>query len=141
MSVNKVILIGNIGRTPEYKAGEMPITKFSIACTEKRKDKQGNYTDETEWVNCVAFGKTADNIQRFFGKGSEIYIEGKLKTRSWEKDGVKKYATEVIVDNFSFTGGSKKGEQPQQQPQQDQGFGGSASFGGGIPEDGDSLPF
>lgn len=130
MSVNKVILLGRIGHTPEYKAGETPILKFSVAITEKYKDKE-----ETEWVNCVAFGKTADNMNRFFGRGSEIYLEGKLKTRSWEKDGVKKYATEVIVNNFSFTGGSKRPEGQGQEPQQqDQGY------SGGIPE-GDDLPF
>ena len=146
MSVNKVIVLGNIGRTPEVKktAGGTTVCTFNVACTEKYT-KDGQKVEETEWVSCVAYGKTGDTISTYFGKGSEIYIEGKMKTRSWEdkNGGSKRYATEVIVNEFKFTSGSKRGEEPRQESVQPvQGFGAVSGNEYGIKfDDPEDMPF
>ena len=96
--INKVILVGNIGQKPETKftASGMQITKFSVATTENVK-KGDNWEKETEWHNVVTFNKQAQFVADFLDKGSKVYIEGRIKTSSWEDDnGQKKYKTEVI---------------------------------------------
>jgi len=119
MSVNKVIIMGRIGKdieTRQTQSGQS-VCSFSVACSEKWTDKNGQKQENTEWINCTAWGKTAENIARFFGKGSEIYLEGKIKTDTKEENGSKTYYTKVVVDTFQFTGGSKvEGSQQNQQP-------------------------
>lgn len=111
--VNKVILIGRFGKDPEirYTPSGVAVANFSIATSETWKDKDtGEKKEKTEWHNIVAWRKQAELMGEFFGKGSEIYIEGRLETRSWEgDDGIKRYKTEIIMSNFAFTGGSKGG--------------------------------
>jgi single-strand DNA-binding protein len=102
-SVNKVILLGNVGKDPEIKAAQsgVMVVNFSIATTDRVKDQSGNWNDRTEWHNLVAFKRTAEIIRDYVHKGSKLYIEGKLVTRSWDdKDtGKKAYRTEIIVND------------------------------------------
>lgn len=103
--VNKVILIGHLGKDPEsrtFEGGNMT-TKFTLATNEVYKDKNGTRVENTEWHNIATWGKLADIASKLLHKGSQIYVEGKLKTRSWDdKDGNKKYITEVIADTFTL---------------------------------------
>lgn len=105
-SVNKVILIGNLGRDPEvrYMPNGEAVTNFSIATTENWKDKSGQKQEKTEWHNIVMYRKLAEIAGEYLEKGTPIYIEGKLQTRKWEKDGVTRYSTEVIADKMQMLG-------------------------------------
>tara|TARA_R110000803_G_scaffold172100_2_gene235019 strand:- start:1104 stop:1586 length:483 start_codon:yes stop_codon:yes gene_type:complete len=121
--VNKVILVGNVGQKPEMKAmpntGD-PIANFSLATSESWKDKNtGQQQERTEWHNCVAFKGLAGIIGQWVHQGSKLYIEGQLRTRSWEQEGVKRYKTEIVVSDMQMLD-SKGGDQqaPQQQYQQ-----------------------
>ena len=119
--VNKVILIGNLGRDPEtrYTQGGTPITSFSVATSESWKDKQtGQQQDRTEWHNIVCFSKLAEIAGEYLRKGSKVYIEGSLRTSNWEKDGQKHYKTEVIANNLQMLdsrGGAGGGYEGQPQ--------------------------
>ena len=107
-SLNKVMLIGNLGRDPEirYSQQGMAMVNFSIATTERWTDKNtGDRQERTEWHRIVVFGKQAETCEKYLSKGSSIYIEGRLQTRSWEKDGQTNYTTEVVATNFQFLGG------------------------------------
>jgi len=112
-SVNKVILLGNVGKDPEMRAtgtGTV-IANFSIATSERFKDATGNWADRTEWHNLVAFGKLAEIIRDYVKKGSKLYVEGSLRTSSWDDktSGQKKYKTEVIVAEISLLSGKGEG--------------------------------
>jgi single-strand DNA-binding protein len=101
--VNKVMLIGNLGKDPElqYLEGNIGVAKFSLATTETFKDRSGKLVSQTEWHTIVLWRGLADLAQKYLHKGSMVYIEGRLKTRSWEdREGNKKFATEVIGDNL-----------------------------------------
>ncbi|MFN6944734.1 MAG: single-stranded DNA-binding protein [Cytophagaceae bacterium] len=116
--VNKVILVGNLGRDPEIRAVDSgrKVANFSLATTESYKDRNGEKVDQTEWHNIVFWGPVVDVIERFLKKGSQVYIEGKLRTRSYDdKEGVKKYITEVMGQNMTLLGaprGSEMGSSP-----------------------------
>lgn len=104
MSVNKFIGLGHVGKQPEIRQTQdgKQIASFSLALSESWKDKQGNKQEKTEWVNVVIFGGTASFVANYVNKGSKVYIEGKLQTRSYEdKQGVTKYVTEVVVQGFN----------------------------------------
>ncbi|MFZ0273034.1 MAG: single-stranded DNA-binding protein [Acidobacteriaceae bacterium] len=112
-SVNKVILVGNVGKDPEIKvAGNgNAIATFSLATTDRTKDPAGNWSDRTEWHSLVAFQRTAEIIRDYVKKGSKLYIEGRIQTRSWDdKDGQKKYRTEIIVNDLVLLSGRGEGE-------------------------------
>lgn len=119
-SVNKVILLGNLGRDPEtrYTSDGAAITNASIATTDKWKDKAtGEMKEATEWHRLSFFGRLAEVAGEYLRKGSSVYVEGKLRTRKWtDKDGVEKYTTEVIVDNLQMLGKKQDGE--RQEPQE-----------------------
>jgi single-strand DNA-binding protein len=110
MNLNKIMLIGRATKDPEIKTtpGGTTVAKFGMATNDVYKDKAGQKVEETEYHNCVAFGKLAEVIGSFVKKGQEIYVEGKKKTRSWEKDGKTNYIVEVIVDVMQL--GSRPGE-------------------------------
>lgn len=115
--INRVILIGNLGKDPDVITFENGVKKatFSLATSESYKNKEGNRVDQTEWHNIVMWRGLADIAERFLHKGNQIYIEGKLKTRSYEQDGIKKYITEIFVDNMTMLGSRKdaaEGGQP-----------------------------
>jgi single-strand DNA-binding protein len=106
MSVNKVILVGNVGRDPETKHLDkgVVVTRFSLATTENYTAKTGERISNTEWHNIVAWRGLAETIEKYVKKGSQLYIEGRLRTNSYEKDGVKHYATEIIADTMHMLG-------------------------------------
>ena len=107
--VNKVILVGNLGKDPEmrYTPNGVPVCSFPMATSESYKDRNsGERITQTEWHNIVAWNKTADLVESFLEKGKEVALEGKLTTRSWEDDnGNKKYITEVVCHEILFLGG------------------------------------
>jgi single-strand DNA-binding protein len=112
-SVNKVILVGNLGKDPEVKftPSGVPVAKFSLATNERFKDKAGEWQDRTEWHNIVAWQRLAEIIGEYVKKGSKIYIEGRLQTSSWEdkQSGEKKYRTEVVASDLVLLGGRGEG--------------------------------
>ena len=110
--VNKVILVGNLGNDPEIRALEngVKVANFNIATNEVYKDKDGNKQERTEWHRIVLWRGLAEIAENYLKKGNQVYIEGKLRTRQWEdKDGVKKYTTEVQCDNMTMLGGKSSG--------------------------------
>lgn len=128
--VNKVILIGNLGRDPEVRHLESgaSVASFSIATTESYKDRNtGERKDVTEWHNIVLWRGLADIAEKYLRKGSTVYIEGKLRTRSWEKDGVTRYTTEVVGDNMTMLGGNPGGQGGSRPPMPTE-----ESYGGGM---------
>lgn len=103
--VNKVILVGHLGRDPEVRKldANSTIAKFSLATSEAYKTKDGNWTDQTEWHNIVLWQSLAERAERDLKKGMLIYLEGKIRTRSWDdKEGNKRYTTEIVADTFSL---------------------------------------
>jgi len=129
-SVNKVILLGNVGKEPEIKVlpSGQPVANFSIATSDRYKDQQGNFQDRTEWHNITAYGKLAEIVRDYVKKGNKLYIEGRLTTRSWDdKDTQKKvYRTEIVVADLSLLsgrddqgggGGNYQQRSPSQHPQ------------------------
>lgn len=129
--VNKVILVGTCGQDPEVR--HLPngnaVTNLSLATSESWNDKQtGQKVEKTEWHRVSLFGKVAEIAGEYCRKGSQVYIEGKLQTREWEKDGIKRYTTEILVDmrgTLQLLGGKPQGDndnqtQQQQRPQQQQ---------------------
>ncbi len=120
--VNKVMLLGNVGKDPEMKAtqGGMVIAQFPLATAERAKDQTGNWVDKTEWHNLVCFGKTAEIVRDYVKKGKQLFVEGSLRTSSWEdkQSGQKKYRTEIIVNDLSLLGGNAR-----------EGEGGGSSYG------------
>ena len=108
MGVNKVILVGNLGRDPElrYTSNQTAVCNFSIATTERRRDQDGNWNDQTEWHRIVTFGKTAENVAQYLKKGRQVYIEGRIQTRKWQdQNGQDRYTTEVLANTVQFLGG------------------------------------
>lgn len=103
--INKVILVGRLGKDPEvrYMPDGNPVTSFSLATDEQYKDKRGEKQQKTEWHSIVTFGKLAEICGEYLHKGTLVYIEGKVKTRTWEdKDGVKRYTTEIIASDMKM---------------------------------------
>lgn len=113
--INKVTLIGNLGRDPEARTtnGGGTVCSLAIATSERVKDAQGNWTEHTEWHKVTCFGSTAENAVKFLTKGRQVYIEGKLRTQKWtDKDGKDRYTTEIICDVLKFIGSAPgQGEQ------------------------------
>jgi single-strand DNA-binding protein len=125
-SVNKVILLGNLGRDPEtrYTTGGDAVTNLNIATSEQWKDKSGEKQERTEWHRVVLFGRQAEIAGEYLKKGRSVYIEGRLQTRKYtDKDGVEKYSTEIVGDRMQLIGGTRESS------------GGDADFssGGGAP--------
>ena len=113
MSINKVILLGNVGQQPEVRSlqGGQRVASFRLATSERYKSKDGEMNELTEWHSCTAWGQQAELIEKYIGKGSRIYLEGKLRTRSYQdKSGAARCATEVIVDRIEFCGGGARQE-------------------------------
>lgn len=139
--INKVILVGNLGKDPEVRStpSGQPVTNFTLATNRVYKDRDGNRQKQTEWHNIVCWGRQAEVAGQYLTKGKQIYIEGRIQTRSWDdkQTGEKRYRTEIVCDNFQMLG--SRGEHD----------GGGASSGssaepptdiGGPPAD-DDIPF
>jgi single-strand DNA-binding protein len=106
--VNKVVIIGHLGRDPEFRHSQQgtAVTNISIATSEQWIDKNtGEKQEKTEWHRVVAFGKQAETLEKYLSKGSQVYIEGRLQTRTYDKEGQTHYITEVVANNFQFLGG------------------------------------
>lgn len=120
MSLNKVMLIGNVGKDPEVRyldgnnnpgSGSTKVATFTLATTERYRDRNGELRENTEWHNIVAWRNSADVAEKYIRKGTQLYIEGRLRTRSWtDQTGNKRYTTEVTVDNLQLLG--KKSDNP-----------------------------
>jgi len=117
---NKVILAGNLGKDPElrYTPSGDAVATFSVATTERYKDRDGNKQEKTEWHNIVVWRQLAEMVAKWLKKGSKVYLEGKIQTRSYDvRDGDKKYITEIVVDHVEFMGGNPNQTQPDQERQ------------------------
>jgi single-strand DNA-binding protein len=128
-SVNKVILLGNLGRDPEtrYTTGGDAVTNLRIATSEQWKDKSGEKQERTEWHSVVLFGRQAEVAGEYLKKGRSVYIEGRLQTRKYtDKEGVEKYSTEIVADRMQLLGGRGEGGGDAE-------FSGGGSSGGGAP--------
>lgn len=128
-SVNRVILIGNLGADPElrYTPNQTPVATLSIATTDYSKDKDGNRQQFTEWHRVIVWGRQAENCSKYLAKGRSAYIEGRLQTRSWEdKNGVKRYTTEIVAQTVQFLGG--RGESAGDYGQQSQSQSGAQNY-------------
>jgi len=112
-SVNKVILLGNVGKDPEIRStpGGTMVASFTLATSDRQKDAQGNWQDRTEWHNLKAFNRTAEIIRDYVKKGSKLYVEGKITTNSWDdkETGQKRYRTEILVNDLSLLSGRDEG--------------------------------
>ena len=144
-SVNKVILVGNLGRDAElrYTPGGAAVATLNLATTEVWNDKGGQRQEKTEWHRIVLWGKQAESLQEYLTKGKQIYVEGRLQTRQWDdKDGNKRYTTEIKADRITLLGGGGGGGRGQSM---DRG-GAAVSHGGGDeppmePITDDDIPF
>ncbi|WP_421874423.1 single-stranded DNA-binding protein [Marinoscillum sp.] len=152
--VNKVILVGNLGKDPEVRHLESGavVTSFPIATSETYKDRTtGERREQTEWHNIVLWRGLAEVAEKYLKKGDQVYIEGKLRTRSWEKDGITRYTTEVVGDNMTMLGSRSSGgnsggmgmeNQAQPASTASSTQGGSSSMDSPVDEDAtDDLPF
>jgi single-strand DNA-binding protein len=154
-SVNKVILIGNLGRDPEvrYLPSGDAVANITLATTETWKDKAGEKQEQTEWHRVAMFGKTAEIAGEYLKKGSQVYIEGRLQTRKWtDKEGQERYTTEIRADRMQMLG-SRSGGSERMAPQADEEApprssaapakkaAGAASKGGGFDDLEDDIPF
>jgi single-strand DNA-binding protein len=132
-SVNKVILVGNLGRDPEIRylpSGE-PVANITIATSSKYKGKTGEMVEETEWHRVTFFGKLADIVGQYLKKGRSVYVEGRIKTRKYtDKDGVEKYATDIIANEMQMLGSREGMGEPS--GGDDGSYSGGASSGGGY---------
>lgn len=120
-SVNKAQIIGTLGRDPEmkYLPSGSAVVSLSVATDESYQDKQsGQKVEKTEWHRMTAFGKVAEIIGQYLKKGSKAYFEGKLRTNEYEKDGIKRYSTEIVINDMMMLDGKQEGQQPQQNGQQ-----------------------
>jgi single-strand DNA-binding protein len=157
-SVNKVILIGNLGADPElkYTPSSRPLCNLRIATTEVFKDKSGQRQERTEWHRVTVWGDQAENCSKYLSKGRSVYIEGKLQTRTYDKEGQKHYATDVVADRVVFlgsgTGGGGEGGGRRGpggggggggggRPGFEGGGGDDADGGGAPPASDDDIPF
>lgn len=141
---NRVVLVGNVGKDPElrYTASGVPVVTFSLATSEMWKDKDGTQRERTDWHNIVAWNKLAEIIQEIVKKGSRLLVEGKIQTRSYEKNGEKRSVMEIVADNVLLLDGRKNIDE-MMHTAGGVGLGNaSAEAGdfGGTPSD-DDLPF
>lgn len=150
MTVNKALLIGNLGADPEMRqtASGNAVCNLRIATSHRAKNQSGDYEDVTEWHSVVCFGKTAENVERFCRKGKQVWVEGRLQTRKWQdRDGNDKYSTEIVAHEIRFLGSKSDGDSPSRGNSGNSG-GGRGGYGGGKPAqnggdgfDDSSIPF
>lgn len=137
--INKVILVGNVGQDPEtrYMPNGGAVTNLSIATSESWKDKNsGEQQERTEWHRVVFYQRLAEIVAEYVKKGSKIYVEGSLRTRSWEQDGVKRYATEVIANEMQMLDGRGEGRGAGEGDSPRSSYQGGGQGGGGAPRSG-----
>jgi len=148
--LNKVILIGNLGKDPEVRSlpSGQPVATWTMATSRRWRDKNGQKQEQTEWHQIVCFGKQAEIAGQYLQKGKQICVEGRIQTRSWDdrNTGEKKYRTEIVCDNFQMLGqrggdfDNTERQAAQAGPSYDEGsYGGGAGSGGDIEDD--DIPF
>ena len=150
-SVNKVILIGNLGADPElkYTPSQRPLCNLRIATTEVYKDKAGVRQEKTEWHRVTVWGDQAENCNKYLAKGRSVYVDGRLQTRTYDKDGQKHYATDIVADRVVFLGSGSGGGEGRGKPGGFSGRGdsgpsddpGDSGPGGAPPASDDDIPF
>ena len=156
MALNKVMLIGNVGKDPEIRsANGIPVASFPLATTEVFSSKSGQRQEHTEWHNIVVFGKTAENCSNYLKKGREVFIEGRIQTRKWQdKEGKDRYTTEILAGAVQFVGGKGEGAGAgggssyeaapspfEDLKSADEIAGGPGGGGGDVSFDDDDIPF
>lgn len=147
MYLNKALLYGNLTRDPELRAlpSGMNVVNFSIATNRTFKDRDGKKQEQTDFHNIVVFGRQADTVNQYLKKGSSVFVEGRMQTRSWEKEGQKMYRTEVVADRVQFgprSSGGGGGNRSQEAQPDEHGGGGGAGID--YPKDDinpDDIPF
>jgi len=140
MGINKVILVGNVGKDPEVRHLDsgVAVASFSLATSETYKNKDGQKVTNTEWHNIVLWRGLAEIAEKYVKKGNPLYIEGKIRTRSWDdKDGNKRYTTEIIADNMQMLGSKQSSEEEASSAPESA----AAVDIENIPAEGDDLPF
>lgn len=145
-SVNKVILVGNLGADPElkYTPSNRPLCNLSVATNESFKDKAGVKQDRVEWHRVTVWGEQAELCAKFLAKGRSVYLEGRLQTRTWDdKDGKKRSATDIVADRVVFLGGSGAANGGERRPpgQHDEGPDAREPHNPGAPRLGEDIPF
>ena len=153
-SLNKVMLIGNLGKDPEvrYTAGGTAVASFSLATSEKFKSKDGQWEEKTEWHNITLWGRTAEIAGEYLAKGRTVYIEGRLQTRKWtDKEGKDRYTTEIVGEKMQMLGGKGEGGQGggnqgggqryNSRPQQSDSYGQGSSYEEPVFNPDDEIPF
>ncbi len=141
-SVNKVILVGNLGRDSElrYTPGGAAVATLNLATTEVWNDKSGQRQEKTEWHRVVLWGKQAESLQEYLTKGKQVYVEGKLQTRTWDdKDGQKKYSTEIKAERITLLGGASERQSGSRVEPPMAGVGVAADTPGAITDE--DIPF
>ncbi len=139
MSVNKVMIVGRLGNDPELKtlSSGSAVCNFSVATSERWTDKEGQKQEKTEWHRIVTWGRQAELCGKYLSKGRQVFIEGKLQTRSWEdQQGQKRYTTEVVCNNVQFLGSTQQNANPGMSTPMPEDFGPEPSF-----EASDDIPF
>lgn len=145
--INKVILVGNLGKDPEVRhlEGGAVVAKFPLATSETYKTKDGQRVDQTEWHNIVMWRGLAESAEKYLRKGTLIYLEGKIRTRSWDdKDGNKRYATEIIADQMTMLGNKRTDDHQNHNGHDNKNasdYNHPAPATGEAPQAGDDLPF
>lgn len=142
--VNKVILIGNLGRDPElrYTASGTAVATLNLATSRRYKDRDGNWQDQTEWHRVVAWSRTAEVVNQYASKGRQLYVEGRLQTRQWEdREGHTKYTTEVVAESIQLLGPRGSGADDGGGRGDGGGAGGSPSEPSDPPITDDDIPF
>ncbi|MDP2607224.1 MAG: single-stranded DNA-binding protein [Deltaproteobacteria bacterium] len=141
MSVNKVILVGNLGKDPEvrFTNSGSAVARLAVATSEVWNDRDGNRQERTEWHNVVVWGKQGEHCGQYLAKGRQVYVEGSIRTRSYDdKSGTKRYVTEVVAQRVQFLGGgggTRLAQQAESAPADD------TQSGGGQPPIDDDVPF
>jgi len=149
MSVNKAILVGNLGKDPEvrFTGSGKAVCKFSLATTTSWNDTEGARQERTEWHNIIVWGKQGENCGKFLSKGRQVFVEGEIRNRSYDdKDGNKRYITEIVAQNVRFLGGGAGGGAGRSGGTGDPGFPeepatGMGGSGGAAATDDDDIPF
>lgn len=143
--VNKVIVVGNLGRDPElkYTEGGQPVCRLAVATTRVWTNKQTDQKqEETEWHRVTVWGKQAEHCNNFLEKGRQVYVEGRLRTSSYEQDGVKKYSTEIVAETVQFLGGRGDNQGGGGNSSTDSNNGGGGSQQDDVePDEDDDIPF
>ncbi|MGD2116681.1 MAG: single-stranded DNA-binding protein [Acidobacteriota bacterium] len=140
--VNKVFLLGNLGRDPEVRSttSGQPVANFPMATSRRWRDRNGQLQEQTEWHNIVCFGRQAEVAGQYLTKGKQVFVEGRIQTNSWDdrQTGEKRYRTEIICDNFQMLGGRGGGGGGGYSDYDGPSYGGGGGGGGGAPSGGDA---